>query len=351
MIAGMAFRYEALQASGNNRLLDSSRLKGKPEFTNKLDNFSSQHDLLYCEDGTIYKVSKKGQIEVFLQADELTLITKGRLSSFSPPNGLSNHSEFWPSPNMDAIVFYATAENNSDSMQGLYLHELSSGKTVTLVPFEGLFQTPVFSPDGSKIAFYYSRDDDKSGWGGDWALNVINRDGTNRTELAPPSVLPAGNRFRVDWERTQPPIWSPDGEVIYFRANYGSGLYNYKVSLNNGTYEKLFLGMLSSISPDGEKLLGTYKELDMKDAMVCAWDTSGQNKKLLAKGMYPSISPDGELISFWRGDSLYIIDTEGKNERYLAVVPKKFTLPLRPATVIWGKNLKINTNQPISFSR
>jgi hypothetical protein len=76
--------------------------------------------------------------------------------------------------------------------------------------------SPVFSPDGSKIAVSYRQDDH-------WEIHVMNADGSNRQRLTQTSYI---ELVQQQLRGEQPhsynnaaPVWSPDGSQIAFLTN------------------------------------------------------------------------------------------------------------------------------------
>jgi Tol biopolymer transport system component len=76
--------------------------------------------------------------------------------------------------------------------------------------------SPVFSPDGTKIAVSYRQDDH-------WEVHVLNADGSNRQRLTRTSYLElVQQQLRGEWPRSHnnaAPVWSPDGTRLAFLTN------------------------------------------------------------------------------------------------------------------------------------
>src|SRR2546422_3546052 len=67
---------------------------------------------------------------------------------------------------------------------------------------------PAWSPDGTRIAFWSTRD-------GEWEVWAMNADGTGVTRLTnSPGLL-----YSV------PIVWSPDGKKLAFQTGYGDEIY------------------------------------------------------------------------------------------------------------------------------
>ena len=175
--------------------------------------------------------------------------------------------------------------------------------------------TPVWSPDGRRIAFVSQRD-------GNREIYVMEADGAG---LANITQNPAD-----DWT----PAWSPDSQQIAFASSRqgnweifianadGSGL---KQITNDGA------GNMSPVwSPDGRTMAYTSKrdgnwEIYTVPAPNVQGEVSGERHRLtFAEGndLSPIFSPQGDRIAFEsnrRGNvEIYLVNADGANERNLS---------------------------------
>ena len=118
-------------------------------------------------------------------------------------------------------------------------------------------QTPVWSPDGRRIAFLSRRDGNKE-------LYVMNADGSGQRRLTRDASISAT------------PAWSPDGRTLAFE------------SVRDGT-------------------TGVY---------VVNADGGGQ-RRLARNGHAPAWSPDGRTIAFFSGPKIYLMNADGSEHRRL----------------------------------
>ena len=152
---------------------------------------------------------------------------------------------------------------------GRNLKELSHGEWDT---------NPVWSPDGSRIAFVGSSSD------APWYFYAMNADGTHRVRLA-----------RASRAFDSRAVWSPDGSKIAARV-YHVGKFDHdkgsRVITGNGTFAREDLCVMNA---DGTRntCLGRYRG-----------DDDG-----------PSWSPDGSRIAFavhhYRGGGIYVVPADG----------------------------------------
>jgi len=201
---------------------------------------------------------------------------------------------------------------------------------------------PAFSPAGNKIVFCSIRRDTNSDGVIDrrdnFAIYIIDGDGKNEGQIV-----------NDDSQNTYP-SFSPDGNKIVYLSRRRDTNGDGKVDLldNPGVYIKDLNGKgercivsdeyhnkFPSFSPDGDKVLfASWREYN---SGIYTIDIDGKNEKQMVSDEYdntfPSFSPNGQKIVYasWRRDtnrdgkidlhdnsSIYIIDSDGRNERELA---------------------------------
>ena len=124
----------------------------------------------------------------------------------------------------------------------IYIHELASGKRISLSNQKGNNSAPAWSPDGKKVALALSRD-------GNTQIYVLNADGTGLQRLTRGST--------IDTE----PQFSPDGRFIYFTSDRGGNPQIYRMSAEGEgsegakriSYKQAFVTS-PRISPDWKNL-------------------------------------------------------------------------------------------------
>lgn len=185
--------------------------------------------------------------------------------------------------------------------------------------------SPVFSPDGSQIAFYHWTD----------GIYIANADGGN-----PKKILGESNAKYLAWSHdgkwiafsSQPsqqegapvnidairvdgsgrrtiviggrqPTWSPDDTMVAFASCRGSDCGIFKASSGGGDLGSLVVGDLATNpawSPDGKKILYQADADSVKQLFVVNVDGTG--KKQITSGTNPHVgaqwSPDGSTIYF-----------------------------------------------------
>ena len=175
--------------------------------------------------------------------------------------------------------------------------------------------TPVWSPDGTLIAWSHSRDEN----GGIYRMNS---DGSGQINLTP-------GVFGYE------PSWSPNGYQIAFSAvAQTDGFYSEQIFVLNrdgSGLTRLTQTKATSFnphwSPDGSKLLFLSNVLsEGSDLDVLTMNADGTNVLNLTNTKYlterdPAWSPDGKQIAYvgWPGGGIgsevYIVDENGSNTR------------------------------------
>ena len=196
----------------------------------------------------------------------------------------NNSNPVW-SPDGMKLVFRSTRDNQNGSE--LYLLELNKNNLIRLtttnsVSTSVLNSEPVWSPDGSKIAFTSWRD-------GHAEIYIINSDGTNETRLTnsardslSPTWSPDSNKIAFSsfkdgqWDgqaqiyvvnvdgtnevkitnnvnTNRYPVWSPDGSKIAFNGSPDFAISN---------------GDIYTINPDGSGLLRITNNVGVSESSV-----------------------------------------------------------------------------------
>ena len=198
-------------------------------------------------------------------------------------------------------------------------------------------ESPLWSPDGTKIAFArVSRDTGKTDPNFRLLCVVDASTGNNIEILAGLSYLP--RNF----------CWSPDGTKLAFVECTSDGGNIYTIDLATKTKTKLtdskehpdndYLHL--AWSPDGTKIAFTIRQrysYGQHDCYIWIVDSQGKFWFKLVKGHMPMWVPDSEKIIFSAGSidigegDFHIIDSNGKN---LKKVEYPESLPLRGFTNI-----------------
>jgi TolB protein len=209
---------------------------------------------------------------------------------------------------------------------------------------------PVFSPDGSFIAFKRALRHRGRSMGGytwdQWDVYVMNSDGTNERRLT-----------SKEFNYTSTPRFTPDGKRLVFSADLSQFEIDNKgvKSLKSSNTDLFFvdlnrsgeLGMLTdnahapskdssnnkplssqpTISPDGSRIVYISDRVHAYDYEICAMNSDGSNLRVLTQtGSYnssPQFAPDGKSILF-RSDmardntyELWRVEADGTNARRL----------------------------------
>ena len=166
----------------------------------------------------------------------------------------------------------------------IYVHELATGRRISLSNQKGNNSAPAWSPDGRKLAVSLSKD-------GNTQIYEINSDGTGLRRLSRGST--------IDTE----PQYSPDGRSIYFTSDRGGNPQIYRMNAEGEqaegakrvTYKQGFVTS-PRISPDGKYLAyianigGAFRlyilNLATGDAQALTDGSSDESPSFAANGRY-----------------------------------------------------------------
>ena len=172
---------------------------------------------------------------------------------------------------------------------------------------------PVWSPDGSQIAFASGRD------GISTEIYVMNADGTSQTRLTSNS---AG-----DWW----PAWSPDGSQIAFESERDGNGEIYVMNTDGTSQTRLTSNPARDFSPawspDGSQIAFASDRDGNDEIYVMNADGTGQTRLTNNPGrdISPAWSPDGFQIAFeWERDGqfeVYVMNRDGTGQTNLTNNP------------------------------
>jgi Tol biopolymer transport system component len=230
---------------------------------------------------------------------------------------LRSRNTFALSPDGKRVVVELIAGDEADS--DLWLIDREHGGTETRLTFDASINYyPVWSPDGSKIAFASNRK------GGNFNLYQRATNGTGQDELLFESKDPG----QLPWG------WSPDGRFLLYRVQDAKNGYALWALPVMGQGEKKpfvvrdspFLESQDQLSPDGRWLAYTSNESgdDQVDVVPFA---PAFDKPITGKWQ---ISAAGGTQPRWRGD--------GKELYYVAPDRKLMAVEVKatPLTFDWG---------------
>lgn len=222
-----------------------------------------------------------------------------------------------PQPAGSVNGLIAFEGKNADGNWDIYVMNAGGGNRRRLTTSWASDSQPVWSPDGSQIAFVSERD-------GPSEIYVMNPDGTNQTRL---TNSPDDN---------YDPVWSPDGSMIAFRGYRDPDNEIFVMDADGGNLRNLSnddtYNETPCWSPDSRRIV--FTNYDATGAHIYAVDADGNNLVALRTGTdanyEPAWSPDGSRIAFistrTNSSQVFAMNPDGSNPTQLS-----FSDPANPS--------------------
>jgi len=155
---------------------------------------------------------------------------------------------------------------------------------------------PVFTPDGKRILFHASAENNSYGI---IQIFIVDVDGSNLRQLTQGSA-PIGASY---------PAVSPDGKTVVFESGSKEGNIDiYTMDIDGKNIKRLTtdegIDWYASYSPDGSRIVYSSEQRFSQghNLFLYMMNSDGSDKKLLPTsdlvGIFPSFSPDGKKILF-----------------------------------------------------
>ena len=205
-------------------------------------------------------------------------------------------SEVKWSPDGQSVVYWSPAQG--DQRSDIYTYDVESKTTPTQITFEGENRHPVFSPDGTRVAFASIREGTD---GLDLWVKTLNDDQPARSIISLP-----GDQY--------PTHWPSDTLIVFESGTNLTDLWMLDLSdpdnLSPGAYLESEAHLQDMVlSPDGTLAVYWSEEFGSRQVYIRSFPEAGAPTRVSqGDGQRPFWAPDGNIVYYWgtRGGDHFI---------------------------------------------
>ncbi len=195
-------------------------------------------------------------------------------------------------------------------LSAIYTHDIHTGERVKMAAFKGINSAPAWSPDGKALAMTLS----KEGNADIYIMSIKSK---------------SLRRMTKHWAIDTEPAWMPDSKSLIFTSSRSGKPQLYRLSLDSGARPKriTFEGRYNanaSVAYDGKKVAFVHGKDGLYSIAVLYLDTGLM--QVLTEGPLdesPDFAPNGSMIIFASQDRgravLAAVSTDGRNKQRLAL--------------------------------
>ena len=226
-------------------------------------------------------------------------------------------------PKISPNSLYIAHEGNDEEGRGIYIYEFATQEKYLLI--EG-GTSPDWSPDSESLVYALG--------GNIYTIDVSSKNIQQLTNI--------GNSYSPDW--------SPDGtKIAYYRSlnnEYGpSGVWMVNIVGSDNQ------SLVSLSTPDWESSRRLWGSLSLKEFKLYNLETETIERKfnvplkdesLANDSRRPKISPDGQQIVYSNDEGIWVIDSDGSNQK--RILPNHFNG--HNTNRDFYENIQLYTGQP-----